>query len=90
MEEAIFDGVVLAHACAGIIITEIVIHFVPLKPNNGTKVWKCKTCNKEMTTTGDVKLKHHVAQREGGGISLCSNPSPRMQKSVAEDLTTSS
>jgi hypothetical protein len=33
-----------------------------------------------MPTLGGIKLKHHEAQQEGGGISLCSNPSPEMQK----------
>jgi hypothetical protein len=88
MEEAIGEGAAaFVIACAGMIITKIVTHFILLKSNkNGTKVWTCKTCNKEMTATGEIKLKHHVALREGGGISLCPNPNPEMQKLFAEEL----
>jgi hypothetical protein len=41
-----------------------------------------------MSTTGDVKLKNHVAQREVNGSSLCSNSHPEIQNSFAEELAT--
>ena len=39
-----------------------------------------------MIVAGDLKLKHHVAQVEGGGCLLCPNPNPAMKKVFKAEL----
>jgi hypothetical protein len=89
MEEALAEtGAALAMLFAGMIVTKILTHFELLSSNarNTSKKYQCLTCNKVMIVAGDMKLKHHVAQVEGGGCSLCPNPNPAMKKAFKAEL----
>ncbi len=76
-EEALDEaGVALALVLAAMIVSKIISHFQLIKTGHGSKTWKCLTCGKMITAAGDSKLKHHVAQRKGGEITVCPNPNP--------------
>jgi hypothetical protein len=89
MEEALAEtGAAIAMLSAGMIVTKILTHFELLSSNarNTSKKYQCLTCNKVMILAGDIKLKHHVAQVEGGGCSLCPNPNPVIKKAFKAEL----
>jgi hypothetical protein len=94
------DGL-LADIFGAMVVSSIVTHFVSISTkSNGTKTWQCLSCKKSMTVMGEAKLKYHVAQVEGGGVSVCRNPHPAMRdrfrkelsdkKRAAEDVTSES
>jgi hypothetical protein len=73
---------------AGMVVSKIATHFELIESkDNGSKIYKCLSCLKVITCTGDKKLKAHVAGKEGEGVTCCPTPNPAMREWYKKELS---
>jgi hypothetical protein len=77
----------LALVFAGMVVATVSSHFKLMSAEkNGTRIWECLSCGKSIVAQGELKLKHHVAQVKGGGVTICPNPNPAMKDWFKKEL----